>query len=71
MSIIFMSCCHFVVYHVIFHSFQLTEFLGDTNEQAALDVLLFIREAIQKFDVLKPVIIEKLLESFHTIKSVK
>ena len=50
---------------------QLTEFLGDTNEQAALDVLLFIREAIQKFHALKPVIIEKLLESFHTIKSLK
>ena len=50
---------------------QLTEFLGDTNEQAALDVLLFIREAIQKFQALKPVIIEKLLESFHTIKSLK
>jgi len=50
---------------------MLTEFLGDTNEQAALDVLLFIREAIQKFHALKPVIIEKLLESFHTIKSLK
>ncbi|XP_065072384.1 coatomer subunit beta-like [Rhopilema esculentum] len=50
---------------------MLTEFLGDTNEQAALDVLLFIREAIQKFDTLKTVIIEKLLESFHTIKSIK
>eukprot|EP00794_Sanderia_malayensis_P017073 gene17073-18793_t len=49
----------------------LTEFLGDSNEQAALHVLLFIREAIQKFESLKPVILDKLLESFHGIKSVK
>jgi len=50
---------------------MLTEFLGDTNEQAALDVLLFVREAVLKFTSLKGVIIEKLLENFNTIKSVK
>ena len=50
---------------------MLTEFLGDTNEQAALDVLLFVREAVLKFASLKRVIIEKLLENFHTIRNVK
>ena len=50
---------------------MLTEFLGDTNEQAALDVLLFVREAVLKFTSLKGVIIEKLLENFHTIRNVK
>ncbi|XP_073238634.1 coatomer subunit beta-like isoform X3 [Porites lutea] len=49
----------------------LMEFLGDTNEQAAFDVLLFVREAVQRFEQLKPVIMEKLLENFHTIKTVK
>lgn len=50
---------------------MLTEFLGDSNEQAALDVLLFVREAVLKFTTLKSVIIEKLLENFHTIRNVK
>jgi len=50
---------------------MLTEFLGDTNEQAALDVLLFVREAVLKFQSLKGVILEKLLENFHTIRNVK
>ncbi|EDO34974.1 predicted protein [Nematostella vectensis] len=49
----------------------LMEFLGDSNEQAALDVLVFVREAIQRFEQLKPVIMEKLMENFHMIKSVK
>ena len=50
---------------------MLTEFLGDTNEQAGLDVLLFVREAVLKFVSLKGVILEKLLENFRSIKSVK
>ncbi|KAJ3628311.1 hypothetical protein MTP99_015625 [Tenebrio molitor] len=49
----------------------LVEFLSDTNELAAADVLIFVREAIQKFDNLQPLIIEKLLEAFSNIKSVK
>ncbi|KAJ8917140.1 hypothetical protein NQ315_012632 [Exocentrus adspersus] len=49
----------------------LAEFLSDTNELAATDVLVFVREAIQKFDNLQPLIIEKLLETFRDIKSVK
>ena len=47
------------------------EFLGDSNEQAALDVLVFVREAVQRFPNLKPVIVEKLLETFSQIKSLK
>lgn len=48
----------------------LTEFLSDTNELAAADVLVFVREAIQKFEGLRPLIIEKLLEAFFSIKYV-
>ncbi|CAH0387003.1 unnamed protein product [Bemisia tabaci] len=47
----------------------LVEFLSDTNELAATDVLVFIREAIHKFDNLRPLIIERLLDTFSTIKS--
>lgn len=46
----------------------LTEFLSDSNELAAADVLIFVREAIEKFVTLRPVIIEKLLEAFPFIK---
>lgn len=49
----------------------LAEFLSDTNEQAAADVLVFIREAIQKFPSLRGLITEKLIESFPAIRSVK
>lgn len=49
----------------------LAEFLSDTNEQAATDVLIFIREAIQKFPYLRSLIIEKLIETFPAVRSVK
>lgn len=49
----------------------LSEFLSDTNEQAATDVLVFIREAIQKFPHLRVLITEKLIETFPAIRSVK
>lgn len=49
----------------------LLEFLSDSNENAATDVLLFIREAIHRFEHLQPLIIAKLLEAFSSIKSVK
>ncbi|XP_071452661.1 coatomer subunit beta [Hetaerina americana] len=49
----------------------LIEFLSDSNELAATDVLVFVREAIQKFETLRPLIIERLLDAFPTIKSVK
>ncbi|KAH8343139.1 coatomer subunit beta [Drosophila kikkawai] len=49
----------------------LVEFLSDTNELAAADVLIFIREAIQKFPALRALIIENLIEAFPQIKSSK
>jgi len=49
----------------------LAEFLSDTNELAASDVLLFMREAAQKFPTLTSTIAEKLLEVFPQIKSAK
>lgn len=49
----------------------LSEFLSDTNEQAATDVLVFIREAIQKFPNLRSLITEKLIETFPAVRSVK
>lgn len=49
----------------------LTEFLSDSNELAASDVLIFMREAIQKFGHLRKIIVEKLLEIFPQIKSSK
>ncbi|XP_004535246.1 coatomer subunit beta [Ceratitis capitata] len=49
----------------------LVEFLSDTNELAAADVLIFIREAIQKFPSLRALIIERLIEAFPQIKSSK
>ncbi|CAJ0961232.1 unnamed protein product [Ranitomeya imitator] len=50
---------------------QLMEFLSDSNEAAAADVLEFVREAVQRFDNLRTLIVEKMLEVFHSIKSVK
>uniref|UniRef100_A0A8P0PQK5 Coatomer subunit beta n=2 Tax=Canis lupus familiaris TaxID=9615 RepID=A0A8P0PQK5_CANLF len=50
---------------------ELMEFLSDNNEAAAADVLEFVREAIQRFDNLRMLIVEKMLEVFHAIKSVK
>ena len=50
---------------------QLTEFLSDQNELAAADVLVFIREAIQRFENLRPLVVDKLLETFPMIKALK
>ncbi|XP_011145813.1 coatomer subunit beta [Harpegnathos saltator] len=49
----------------------LTDFLSESNEAAATDVLVFVREAIQRFENLRPLIVEKLLEVFSHIRSVK
>ncbi|XP_017851889.1 coatomer subunit beta [Drosophila busckii] len=49
----------------------LVEFLSDTNELAAVDVLIFIREAIQKFPALRALIIKHLIDAFPQIKSAK
>jgi len=47
------------------------EFLADTCELAAADVLVFVREAIQRFEHLRPLLITKLLDTFPNIKAVK
>lgn len=47
----------------------LMEFLSDSNEQAAADVLAFVREAMQRFEQLRPLVVTKLLEVFGSIKS--
>ena len=51
----------------------LMEFLSDSvnDEASAADVLVFTREAMAKFDHLRPTIIERLLEAFSTIKSAR
>jgi len=49
----------------------LIEFLSDQNELAAADVLVFVREAIQRFEQLRSLIISKLLETFPAIKANK
>lgn len=49
----------------------MAEFLSDTNELAATDVLLFMREAVQKFSGLTTTIVQKLIEVFPSIKSAK
>lgn len=55
----------------VFQCTQLIEFLSDQNELAAMDVLVFVREAIQRFDSLRPLIISKLMETFPSIKALK
>ncbi len=45
--------------------------MSDTNELAAMDVLIFVREMIHKFSNLKEAILQKLLEIFSSVKSIK
>lgn len=47
------------------------EFLGDSEELAASDVLLFVREAVHRYDLHKGLILDKLLEVFSTIRAAK
>lgn len=49
----------------------LMEFLGDSNELAAADVLIFVREAVQRYEQHKSLILDKLLEVFSSIKNLK
>ncbi|CAF3966090.1 unnamed protein product [Rotaria sordida] len=49
----------------------LIEFLADKNELAALDVLVFIRDVMQKLSNLKDLIVQRLLDICGQIKSVK
>lgn len=47
------------------------EFLSDTSELAAQDVLIFIREAVQRFPTLRTIVLDKMMEVFPAIKNVK
>ncbi|GAB1525681.1 coatomer subunit beta [Rhizoctonia solani] len=49
----------------------LMEFLGDTNNPAAVDVVAFVREVVEKFPNLRGAITSRLLETFSEIKSGK
>lgn len=49
----------------------LAEFLSDTNEQAAADVLVFIREAVETYPLLRAMITERLIEAFGGVKSAR
>lgn len=47
------------------------EFLGDSNNPAAVDVVAFVREVVEKFPGLRESILEKLLDTFTDMKSGK
>ncbi|QRV94533.1 coatomer subunit beta [Ceratobasidium sp. AG-Ba] len=49
----------------------LMEFLGDTNNPAAVDVIAFVREVVEKFPNLRSTITSRLLQTFGEIKSGK
>ena len=51
--------------------YQLLEFLSDSDEATAEDVLVFVREAVQRYPQLKANVANKLLEVFPHIKSIK
>jgi coatomer subunit beta len=47
------------------------QYLSDSNELAAVDVLVFVREIIHKYPNFKELILQNLLEVFGSIKSLK
>ncbi|KAK0566272.1 coatomer subunit beta [Tilletia horrida] len=49
----------------------LMEFLGDSANPSAVDVIAFVREVVEKFPNLRSSIVEKLLRTFSEIKSGK
>ncbi|KAK2462886.1 hypothetical protein APHAL10511_005084 [Amanita phalloides] len=49
----------------------LMDFLGDTNNPSALDVVSFVREVVEKFPQLRSTITEKLTQTLTEIKSGK
>ncbi|MCO5546859.1 hypothetical protein L7F22_000296 [Adiantum nelumboides] len=49
----------------------LMEFLGDSSNPSAVDVISFVREVVEKFPDLRSSILEKLLRTFGDIKSGK
>ncbi|KAL1408249.1 coatomer subunit beta [Vanrija albida] len=51
--------------------YVLMDFLGDSNNPSAVDVISFVREVVEKFPDLRPTITEKLVQTFPEIKSGK
>ena len=49
----------------------LMEFLGDSNNPSAVDVVSFVREVMEKFPGLRRSVLDKLLETFMDMKSGK
>ncbi|WWC65786.1 uncharacterized protein I303_108408 [Kwoniella dejecticola CBS 10117] len=49
----------------------LMDFLGDSNNPSAVDVISFVREVVERFPDLRPAITEKLVSTFSDIKSGK
>ncbi|KAF8636776.1 hypothetical protein AX16_010977 [Volvariella volvacea WC 439] len=49
----------------------LMDFLGDSNNPSALDVVAFVREVVEKFPALRSTITEKLINTLSEIKSGK
>ncbi|KAI8920089.1 adaptin N terminal region-domain-containing protein [Powellomyces hirtus] len=47
----------------------LMEFLGDNNNAAAVDVMAFVREVMEKFPQLRASIVDRLLETFMDMKT--
>ncbi len=50
-------------------SLQLLDFLTDTDANTAENVLMFVREAIQRYPDLKGVVVGRLIEEFSQIHS--
>jgi len=51
--------------------YVLMDFLGDSSNPSAVDVIAFVREVVEKFPDLRPAITEKLVSTFGEIKSGK
>ncbi|XP_075254366.1 coatomer subunit beta-like [Convolutriloba macropyga] len=47
----------------------LLDLIGDENEAAAQDVLVYVREAVQRFPNLKNNLVQKLLSEFNTVRN--
>lgn len=47
------------------------EFLGDSNSSSAVDVILFVREVVERNPLLRKKIMAKLFENFPAMKSGK
>ena len=47
------------------------DFIGDSNNTAAVDVIAFVREVVERFPDLRSSIVERLLQTFGDIKAGK